>query len=96
MIKLTPNSAHIKRTDKPEGELLLVAIDRLRRCPNEVAEVFWPPDRSTQKQVKSKRAVTRCQKKHQLRAANLTMGGSITLTRSNEHIYTILYCICML
>ena len=74
VIKLTPNNAHIRRIDKPEGELLLVAIDRLRRCPNEVADVFWPPDRSAKKQLKSKRAVTRSQKKHQLRAANLRRG----------------------
>ena len=32
--------------DKPEDELLLVAIDRLRRCPDEVADTFWPPDQS--------------------------------------------------
>ena len=74
VIQLTPNNAHIRRTVKPEGELLLVAINRLRRCPNEVADVFWPPDRSAQKQVKSKRAVITSQKKHQLRAANLRRG----------------------
>ena len=66
--KLTTNNAHIRRVDKPEDESLLVAIDRLRRCPDEVADIFWPPDQSVKKQKRA--AATRNQKTHQLRAAN--------------------------
>ena len=60
VMKLTPNNAHIRRVDKQEDELLLVAIDRLRRCPDEIVDTFYPPDRP---------ATTRSQKKRQLRAA---------------------------
>ena len=68
VIKLTTNNAHIRRVDKPEDESLLVAIDRLRRCPDEVADTFWPPDQSVKKQKRA--AATRNQKTRQLRAAN--------------------------
>ena len=68
VIKLTTNNAHIRRVDKPEDESLLVAIDRLRRCPDEVANTFWPPDQSVKKQKRA--AATRNQKTRQLRAAN--------------------------
>jgi len=44
VIKLTSNNAYIRRVDKPEAELLLVAMDYLRRCPNEISDTFWPPD----------------------------------------------------
>ena len=30
VIKLTPNNAHVRRVDRPEGGLLLVALDRLK------------------------------------------------------------------
>ena len=33
--------------DRPESDLPLVAIDYLRRCPNEILNnQFWPPDNS--------------------------------------------------
>ena len=70
VIKLTTNNdnAHIRRVDKPEDESLLVAIDRLRRCPDKVADTFWPPDQSVKKQKRA--AAARNQKTRQLRAAN--------------------------
>ena len=44
VIKLTPNNAHIRRSvgrvDRPEGKLLLVALDRLRKFPGEVSNTF--------------------------------------------------------
>ena len=40
VIKLTPNNAHIRRVDRPEGKLLLVALDRLKKCQGEVSNTF--------------------------------------------------------
>ena len=51
VIKLTSNNAHIRRVDRPEDDLLLVALDRLKRCPDEVCDTFWPPDRPTRNQT---------------------------------------------
>ena len=53
--------------DRPEGELLLVALDRLKKCPDEVSDTFWPPDHPTMNQTTS-------EKKRRLRAANLRKG----------------------
>ena len=47
VVKLADNNAHIRRVDRPESDLLLVATDRLRRCPDEILDnQFWPPDKS--------------------------------------------------
>jgi len=43
------NTAKIRRVDRPEAEPILVAIDRLRRCPEELGNDFWPPDRTKRK-----------------------------------------------
>jgi len=46
VVKLADNNAHIRRVDKPESDLLLVALDCLRRCPDEFLDnQFWPPDK---------------------------------------------------
>ena len=85
VIKLTPNNAHIRRVDKPEEELLLVAVDRLRRCPQEISDTFWPPDsprKNTQTQTLKKLTTTNKpkvknvggQKGRRLRAAGLRRG----------------------
>ena len=37
------------RMNRPQEEPILVAIDRLRRCPAEVADEFCPPDKSRKK-----------------------------------------------
>jgi len=42
------NTAQIRRVDKPQEEPILVAMDRLRRCPEEVGDNFWP-DKNPQK-----------------------------------------------
>ena len=39
------NTATLTRVDKPQEEPLVVAIDRLRRCPDEIGTEFWPPDK---------------------------------------------------
>ena len=43
IISLDTNTAHVRRVDQPQDELILVAIDRLRRCPDELEEGCWPP-----------------------------------------------------
>ena len=35
--------------DRPEEEPILVALDRLRRCPQELSDEFWLPGRAKQK-----------------------------------------------
>ena len=47
------NNAYIRRVDQPQDEPILVALQQLRRCPDEVADEFWPPDSRT-KRGKSK------------------------------------------
>ena len=51
-----------------EDDLLLRALNRLKRCPDEVCDIFWPPDRPTRNQT------TAHWKKRRLRAANLRKG----------------------
>ena len=36
------NTARIRRVDRPEEDTILVAVDRLRHCPSEVPDAFWP------------------------------------------------------
>ena len=42
-MEVTTNTAKICPVDKPESEPILVALDRLRRCPDEIRDKFWPP-----------------------------------------------------
>ena len=51
LMELGANTAKIRRVDRPEEEPVLVSIDRLRRCPREFGEGFWPPDRSRKKKL---------------------------------------------
>ena len=44
VLEMGTNTAKICRVDRPEEEPLLVSLDRLRRCPEEIGEGFWPPD----------------------------------------------------
>ena len=46
VLELDTNTAKIRRVDKPQEEPILVALDRLRRCPEGVPDVFWPPGRA--------------------------------------------------
>ena len=43
--EMDANTATIVRVDRPEEEPLLVALERLRRCPAEVGAEFWPPEK---------------------------------------------------
>ena len=44
-MELGDNRAKVRRVDRPGEEPILVALERLRRCPKEVADEFWPPDK---------------------------------------------------
>ena len=43
VVEMDINTAKIRRVDKPEEDTILVAVDRLRQCPSEVPDTFWPP-----------------------------------------------------
>ena len=45
LVEVGPNTAKIRRVDRPEEEPILVSLDRLRKCPAEIGEEFWPPGR---------------------------------------------------
>ena len=54
IVSVETNNAYIRRVDKPHEDPILVAFQRLRRCPDEVGDEFWPPDSLTKKKKKSK------------------------------------------
>ena len=43
VIEMDSNTAKIQPVDRPDEDAILVAVDRLRTCPTEVPDVFWPP-----------------------------------------------------
>ena len=47
LVEVGTNTARICPVDKPESEPILVSLDRLRRCPEEVGDKFWPPNKKT-------------------------------------------------
>ena len=55
VLELGVNTAKIRRVDRPQDEPVLVAIDRLRQCPEEISNEFWPPAKGkpTQKPTKT-------------------------------------------
>ena len=55
MIELGTNTAHIRRVDRPQEEPILVALQRLRHCADEIPEEYWPPG----KRQKSRHATSR-------------------------------------
>jgi hypothetical protein len=57
--ELGTNTAKIRRVDQPEEEPILVSIDRLRRCPEELGDKFWPPDRAKRKSKTAQATLTR-------------------------------------
>ena len=58
IMEVGENTAKIRRVDQPEDEPILVAQERLRRCPVEVANECWPP----LKTKKGKRGITESHK----------------------------------
>ena len=55
IVEVTPNNASLCRVDKPHEEPILVALSRLRRCPEEVEDGFWPPGGNKGKGSRSKK-----------------------------------------
>ena len=49
IVELDTNTATILRVDRPEAEPLLVVVERLRRCPEEMGTEFWPPDKRSRR-----------------------------------------------
>ena len=43
--ELGTNTAAIMHVDQPEEEPMLVSLDRLRRCPGELGDEFWLPEK---------------------------------------------------
>ena len=52
IIELESNTVKIRRVDRPGEEPILVALDRLRRCPEELADNYWPPDKTRERGTK--------------------------------------------
>ena len=42
VVELTANNAKVRPVDRPEEEPIFVALDRLRRCSDEIPDLFWP------------------------------------------------------
>ena len=40
VLEVTSNNANIRPVDKPDAEPILVALDRLRSCPEEIGDTF--------------------------------------------------------
>ena len=59
VVEMDVNTAKIRRVDRPDEDALLVAVDRLRYCPTEVPDAFWPPAR--QRGKKQERGANRLQ-----------------------------------
>ena len=59
VVEIDVNTAKVRRLDRPQEEPILVAIDRLRRCPEEIADDYWPPDKKTKKGRKARAPQTR-------------------------------------
>ena len=49
VMEMDSNTARIRRVDRPEEDTILVALDRLRYCPTEVSDTFWPPSKRRSK-----------------------------------------------
>ena len=43
ILELTPNDAKVRPVDRPAEEPIFISLDRVRYCPNEVGDTFWPP-----------------------------------------------------
>ena len=76
IIELNANNAQIRKVNQPDGDLLLVATDGLRRCQDEVEDMSWPPDPPTKENkgaASNKKQDKKCANKR-LRAASSRRG----------------------
>ena len=58
IVEMDNNTAKIRRVDQPQMEPILVAIDRLRNCLEEVVDGYWPSGRARGKARKSRPSAT--------------------------------------
>ena len=56
VVKVTANNAKIRPVDVPQEEPILVSLERLRRCPKELGDEFWPARKPKKKNVIHKRS----------------------------------------
>ena len=56
--ELGTNTAKICRVDRPQDDSILVTLARLRRCPEEIPDMFWPqPTQRTRTYKRQRREV---------------------------------------
>ena len=53
IVELSPSNAYIRRVDRPQDDPIFVALQRLRRCPDEIPDEFWPPDEESSKEFET-------------------------------------------
>ena len=83
MVELSTNTARIRRVDRPQEEPFLVALQRLRHCPVEIAEEFWPPDKSRRSQ--SSKPSTRRRAKESVPSEEMSAPDRLDTPR-REHV----------
>ena len=49
IVEVDNNTAKICRVDRPDEEPILVALERLRTCPEEVGDECWPPAKTARR-----------------------------------------------
>ena len=59
IVELDSNTAKICHVDRPEEDAILVALERLQKCPEEVANDFWPPQKMKRKRKNKMNASSR-------------------------------------
>lgn len=52
ILELDVNTARVRRVDRLQEDPILVHLDRLRRCPTEIADECWPPGKKRSKRRK--------------------------------------------
>ena len=71
MVEVTANNAKIRPVDVPQEEPILVSLERLRRCPKELGDEFWPARKPKKKKVIHKRSKV-------IRGRMMLGGGDVT------------------
>jgi len=52
-LEVTIDDAKIRPVDRSQSESILVALDQLRRCPDQVIDDFWPRKETTRQNQQS-------------------------------------------
>lgn len=79
VVEMDTNIAKVRRVDHPVEEPILVAIEWLCRCPEELSDEFWPPNQ-TKRRAKSTPATStrRSTEQNELSESLLTEDGEMT------------------